>query len=68
MKAFAFEILSRIISPEVGAGTGAGAWVVSAAVCAETNVIKLNKTKKSEEQNLLNFSGIFSPPFDLNFP
>jgi hypothetical protein len=42
------EILARMTSPDVG-------------VCAEI-AKKPNTTKKSEMQNLLTFSGIFSPP------
>jgi hypothetical protein len=67
MKAFALDILPRIISPEVGgcaeAGTCAGR-----VVCPDMIAMKLNKTSKNEVQNLLTFSGISVLLNDLNFP
>jgi hypothetical protein len=57
MNAFAFDILPRIISPEVGGCTGAGTWA-GGMDCADMIAMKLNKTSKNEVQNLLTFSGI----------
>ncbi len=37
-------------------------------VWACENATVPNKISKTEEYNLLTFSGIFSPPNDLNFP
>jgi hypothetical protein len=67
MNAFAFDILPRIISPDVGGCTGAGTWTV-AVDCADMIAMKQNKTSKNEVQNLLTFSGISVLLNDLNFP
>ncbi len=78
MKALAFEMRSRITSAAVGGLTGRGC-VVVAAVCvsaggtgggvwALAKVPRIVRVSKIEVYDLLTFTGIFSPPDDLNFP
>ena len=49
------------MSPEVGAGANA-ATGDGATVCAWDAKLKPTKTSKTEEQILLTFNGIYSPP------
>ena len=56
MNALAFEMRSRITSPDDGgAACGAGC---AGTVCAVTPAIDPIKTSKTEVQNLLTFNGI----------